>query len=187
MPTDSILEGFAKNWWHLLVRGILAILFGVMAFVMPGLTLLTLALLYGVYALVDGLMAMWFGVGARAWGMVLFGLLGIAAGLFTLYVPGVTAVALLYLIGAWAIVRGIFEIISAVQLRHEITNEWSLGFAGLLSIALGLLFIARPGSGALAVVWLIGGYAVIAGVLLIKLALRVRGLPERASKFSQAA
>jgi uncharacterized membrane protein HdeD (DUF308 family) len=186
MPADSILEGFAKNWWHVLVRGILAILFGVMAFVMPGLTLLTLALLYGVYALVDGLMAMWFGVAARAWGMIPFGLLGIAAGIFTLYVPWGTAVALLYMIGAWAIVRGIFEIISAVQL-HEITNDWSLSFAGLMSIALGLFFIARPGSGALAVVWLIGAYAVIAGVLLIKLALRVRRLPERVSKFSHAA
>lgn len=187
MPIGSMLEGFAKNWWHILLRGILAIVFGVMAFAMPGLTLLTLALLYGVYALVDGALAIWFGVGSRAWALVLFGLLGIAVGILSVYVPWATAVGLLYVIGAWAILRGIFEIVTAVQLRHEITNEWSLGLAGLLSIALGLLFFVRPGAGALAVVWLIGAYAVIAGVLLIKLAFRVRGLPERMSNVSHAA
>jgi uncharacterized membrane protein HdeD (DUF308 family) len=186
MPIASFLEGFAKNWWHLLLRGILAILFGVMAFAMPGITLVSLAMLYGAYALIDGILAIWFGVGAKAWGLVLFGLLGIAAGIFTLYLPWGTAVALLYMIGAWAIVRGIFEIVTAVQLRHEIANEWSMGLAGLVSVVLGLMFIARPGAGALALIWLIGTYAIIAGILLIILALRMRGLPQRLNKISHA-
>jgi uncharacterized membrane protein HdeD (DUF308 family) len=187
MPTASIVEGFAKNWWGLLLRGILAILFGVMAFAMPGITLVSLAMLYGAYALIDGVLAMWFGVGSRTWALVLFGLLGIAAGIFTLYLPWGTAIALLYMIGAYAIVRGIFEIVTAIQLRHEITNEWSMGLAGLVSVLVGLMFIARPGAGALALVWLIGAYAILAGVLLIKLALRVRGLPERLGKIPHAA
>jgi len=187
MAYGSFLEGFAKNWWNLLLRGILSILFGVMAFAVPGWTLLTLALLYGVYALIDGVLSIWFGAGSRAWALVLFGLLGIAAGIFTLYVPWATAVALLYMIGAWAVVRGIFEIVTAVKLRHEISNEWSLGLAGLMSVVVGLIFIVRPGAGALALVWLIGAWAIVAGLLLIKLALRVRSLPERLGKFSHAA
>ena len=184
---ESIVEGFAKNWWRLLVRGILAIVFGILAFAMPGMTLVSLAILYGAYALMDGVLSIWFGVGSRAWSLVFFGLLGIAAGIFTLFLPWATAVALLYMIGAWAIVRGIFEIITAIQLRHEIANEWALGFAGLVSVAVGLLFIVRPGAGALALAWLIGAYAIIAGILLITLALKVRGLPERLGKFSHAA
>jgi len=187
MPNASILEGFAKNWWGLLLRGILAIVFGVLAFAVPGITLISLAMLYGAYALVDGILSIWFGLGSRAWALVLFGLLGIAAGIFTLYLPWGTAVALLYMIGAWAVIRGIFEVVTAIQLRHEITNEWSLAFAGFVSIALGMLFLVRPGAGALALVWVIGAYAIIAGALLIKLALRLRGLPERVGKYSHAA
>jgi len=187
MANESFLEGFSKNWWNLLVRGILAVLFGVMAFAVPGWTLLTLAMLYGVYALIDGVLSIWFGAGSRAWPLMLFGLLGIAAGIFTLYVPWATAVALLYMIGAWAIVRGIFEIVTAIRLRHEITNEWSLGLAGLVSVLVGLMFLGRPGAGALALVWLIGAWAIISGLLLIKLALRVRSLPDRLGKFSHAA
>jgi len=187
MAYGSFLEGFAKNWWNLLFRGILAIVFGVMAFAVPGWTLVTLAWLYGIYALIDGVFSIWFGVGSRTWALVLFGLLGIAAGIFTVYVPWATAVALLYMIGAWAVVRGIFEIVTAVRLRHEITNEWSLAFAGLMSVIVGLIFLARPGAGALALVWLIGAWAIVAGLLLIKLALRVRSLPERLGKFSHAA
>ena len=187
MRAGPIVEGFAKNWWRLLLRGILAIVFGVMAFAMPGMTLVSLAILYGVYALIDGALSIWFGVGSRAWSLVFFGLLGIAAGIFTLFLPWATAIALLYMIGAWAIVRGIFEIITAIQLRHEIANEWALGLAGLVSVAVGLLFIVRPGAGALALAWLIGTYAVVAGILLVALAFKVRGLPERIHNLPHAA
>jgi len=187
MANESFLQSFSKNWWNLLLRGILSILFGVMAFAVPGWTLLSLALPYGVYALIDGVLSIWFGAGARAWPLVLFGLLGVAAGIFTLSTPWATAVALLYLIGAWAVVRGIFEIITAVRLRHEITNEWSLIFAGVVSVVVGLIFLARPGAGALALVWVIAAWAIVAGLLLIKLALRVRSLSERVGKFSHAA
>jgi uncharacterized membrane protein HdeD (DUF308 family) len=91
------------------------------------------------------------------------------------------------MIGAWAVVRGVFEIVTAIQLRHEITNEWALGFAGLMSVVVGLIFLVRPGAGALALAWLIGAYAIVAGALLIALALRVRGLHERLDKLSHAA
>jgi uncharacterized membrane protein HdeD (DUF308 family) len=187
MPTDTILGGFARNWWGLLLRGIIAIVFGIMAFAWPGITLISLAMLYGAFALIDGVLSIMFGIGSRAWALVLFGLLGIAAGIFTLFLPWTTAVALLYMIGGWAVVRGVFEIVTAIQLRHEITNEWSLGFAGLMSVVVGLMFLVRPGAGALALTWLIGAYAIVAGVLLITLALRVRGLHERLDKLSHAA
>jgi uncharacterized membrane protein HdeD (DUF308 family) len=187
MPIDSILEGFSRNWWTVLLRGILTILFGLMAFMMPGVTLLTLAMLYGAYALVDGMLSIWFGANSRTWGLVLFGLVGIAVGIFTLYYPWQTTVALLFMIGFWAIVRGISEIVSAIRLRHEISNEWSMGLSGLVSIALGILFFARVGTGALAVAWLIGTYALISGILLVKLALRIRSLPARVDRYAKAA
>ena len=187
MAGYSFLEGFGRNWWGLLLRGILAILFGVMAFVMPGLTLLTLALVYGAYALLDGIVSIWFGASSRAWGLVVFGLLGIGIGLYTLYVPWGTAIALLYMIGAWAVLRGVFEVVTAIQLRKEIDNEWSLALSGIMSIVLGFFFLARPGAGALALIWLIGALAIFCGVLLIKLALRVHKLIERGGRFANAA
>src|SRR5512138_2393011 len=112
MPTLPIINAFASNWWLLLLRGIFAVLFGLMAFAWPGLTLVTLILLYGAYAFVDGLSAIWVGVSSRAWGLLLFGVLGIIVGLYAFFFPGITAIALLYLIAAWAFVRGIFEIVT---------------------------------------------------------------------------
>ncbi len=119
--------------------------------------------------------------------LVLFGLLGIGVGIYTLYLPINTATAMLYMIAAWILFRGIIEIVTAIRLRTEIRNEWSLLFAGLFSIGMALLLFARPGAAALAVVWLVGGYAMVSGVLLIKLALRVRRLPQRLDKFADAA
>jgi uncharacterized membrane protein HdeD (DUF308 family) len=187
MVGHSFLEGFGRNWWGLLLRGILAILFGVMAFVMPGLTLLTLALVYGAYALLDGIVSIWFGASSHAWGLVVFGLLGIGIGIYTIYAPWGTAIALLYMIGAWAVLRGVFEVVTAIQLRKEIDNEWSLALSGIMSIVLGFFFLARPGAGALALTWVIGAFAIFCGVLLIKLALRVHKLIERGGRFAKAA
>lgn len=183
----SVREGFAKKWWGLLLRGILAIAFGLTAFLLPDVTLLMLALLYGAYALVDGLVSTWFGRISRSWWLVLFGLLGIGVGIYTLYLPINTATAMLYMIAAWILFRGVIEIVTAIRLRTEIRNEWSLLIAGLFSIGMALLLFARPGAGALAVVWLVGAYALVSGVLLIKLALRVRRLPQRLDKFADAA
>jgi uncharacterized membrane protein HdeD (DUF308 family) len=184
MTTSSILDAFAKNWWVLLIRGILAVLFAVMAFTLPGLTLITLVLLYGVYAFADGLTAIWVGGLARAWWFVLLGLLGVIVGIFTFISPGITAVALLYLIVVWAMARGVFEIATAIRLRKEISNEWMLILGGILSIIFGVAFAANPAAGALAVVWIIGVYALIFGLMMIVLAFRLRGLPGRLEKFA---
>jgi uncharacterized membrane protein HdeD (DUF308 family) len=170
----------ARNWWALALRGLLAVLFGLLAFALPGLTLAALVILFGAYALVDGIFALITAVRAaeaheRWWLLVLEGLAGVAAGLLTFMWPGITAFVLLVLIGWWAIITGIFEIAAAVRLRKEITGEWALALGGVASVIFGLVLVFRPGVGALAVIWLIGTYAVVFGLLLLMLAFRLRG------------
>ena len=182
-----MLATLARNWWAVVLRGVCAILFGLAAFVWPGITLAVLILLYGAYALADGVLAVIWSFMARGrdsfpWGVFLAGLAAIVAGLFAFLWPGLTALALLYLIAAWAIVRGIFEIIAAVHLRKEIEHEWLLGLSGLASIVLGVLLLAWPGVGVLAVLWWIGAFAIIFGVLTIALGLRLRGLRDRVAR-----
>ena len=178
MSTCPIIDAFAKNWWLLLVRGLLAILFGIMAFTWPGVTLFALVLLYGAYALVDGVTALGIGAFARAWWLVLSGLAGVAVGIGTFFYPGITAVALFYLIAGWATVRGIFEIVAAIQLRKHINRGgFALILNGIFSIGFGLLLAAYQAPGALALVWLIGAYALVFGALMIALAFALRGLP----------
>lgn len=184
MTAFSILDAFAKNWWVLLIRGIFAVLFAVMAFTLPGPTLVTLVLLYGIYAFADGMTALFVGGSARAWWLVLPGILGVMVGICTFIYPGITAVALLYLIAAWALVRGVFEIVTAIQLRKEISNEWMMILGGILSIIFGVVLVANPAAGALAVVWIIGVYAFIFGSMMIVLAFRLRGLSGRLEKFA---
>ncbi len=164
----------ARNWWSLAIRGVAAILFGIGAFVWPGLTLAVLILMVGAYALVDGLFALIAGIRARRWLMVLQGIAGIILGALTFAWPGVTTFALLYLIAAWSISTGVFEIVMAVQLRKVIDNEWMLIFSGVLSLLFGIALVAYPGSGALSLVWLIGVYALLFGSMTIGLALRLR-------------
>jgi uncharacterized membrane protein HdeD (DUF308 family) len=170
----------ARNWWALALRGLLAVLFGLLAFALPGLTLTALVILFGAYALVDGIFALITAVRAaeaheRWWLLVLEGLAGVAAGLITFMWPGITAFVLLVLIGWWAIITGIFEIAAAVRLRKEIRGEWALALGGVASVIFGLVLLFRPGVGALAVIWLIGTYAVVFGLLLLLLAFRLRG------------
>ena len=174
-----MLHALAQAWWLVLLRGIAGILFGMLAFVWPGLTLFTLVLLYGAYALADGVIAVIAAFTGSAkplptWWLIVVGLLGIAAGLLTFLWPGITTIVLILFIGAWAIAHGIFEIVGAIQLRKEIDNEWWLIAAGAMSVIFGLLVIAAPGAGALALIWLIGIYAIAFGILLVGLALRLR-------------
>lgn len=185
MITLPIATALARNWWLLLIRGILAVLFGLMAFAWPALTLVTLVLVYGAYAFVDGLTAIWVGASSRAWGVLFFGILGVIVGVYTLFYPGITAIALLYLIAAWALVRGIFEIVTAIQLRKEISYEWALIVSGLISIIFGIVLIANPGAGALAMVLVIGVFAITFGAMMIVLAFRVRRLPKRIERLPQ--
>jgi len=179
MGTFPIARALASYWWLLLIRGILAVLFGLMAFGWPALTLVTLILLYGAYALVDGVTAIWVGASSRAWGLLFFGILGVIVGIYAFFFPGITAILLLYMIAAWSFVRGIFEIITAIQLRKEIRNEWALILSGVIAILFGIVLVVNPGAGALAMVLVIGAFAFAFGVMMIILAFRVRGLPKR--------
>lgn len=176
----------ARNWWALVARGGIAILFGILAFVWPGLTVVALVILFGAFALVDGafaLVAAWRAAERRRpwWPMALEGLAGVALGVLAFVWPGVTAFALLYLIAAWAILTGIFEIAAAVRLRKEIRGELFLALTGVASVAFGVLVILFPGTGAVAVVWAIAAYAVVFGVLLVALGLRLRGWGQAAA------
>jgi uncharacterized membrane protein HdeD (DUF308 family) len=169
---------FGRSWWLVLLRGIFAIFFGVLAFVWPGLTLVALVTLYGIYAIADGGVALYAAVAGGApvsrWWLLFAGLLGLAVGLFTLVWPGITALALLICIAVWAVVRGIFEIVSAIQLRKVIDNEWWLVGSGVLSVLFGVAMLMAPGAGAIALVWVIGAYSIAFGCLLVGLALRLR-------------
>ena len=179
LPGRPMLHALAKCWWLLLLRGIFAILFGVLAFIWPGLTLVTLVLLYGAFALVDGVISLIAAFTGSAkpvptWWLVVVGILGIAAGIITFMWPGITAILLIMFIGAWAFVHGIFEIIGAIQLRKEIDNEWWLILSGVLSVLFGLIVLFAPGTGALALIWVIAAYSIVFGVTFIALALKLR-------------
>jgi uncharacterized membrane protein HdeD (DUF308 family) len=163
----------------LALRGVAGVLFGLITMFQPGIGLAALVLLFGAYALVDGVLGVVLVImhrnGERHWAAMLIGsILSIAAGVLTFVFPGVTAIALLYLIAAWAIVIGVAEIVSAIRLRKVITGEWLLILAGVLSMAFGVLLALFPGPGALAVVLWIGAWAFVSGILLIVLAFKLR-------------
>lgn len=184
MSNGNMLHTLARNWWAIALRGVCAIIFGLAAFAWPGITLAALVLVYGAYALADGVLAVVWSIfrrraGAFPWGAFVAGLVGIAVGILTFLWPAITAIALLYLIAAWAIVRGIFEIVAAVHLRKELDNEWLLVLSGLASVALGVLLFLFPGAGVLAVLWWIAAFAIVFGVLEVILAFRLRREAER--------
>ncbi|MDB6027958.1 MAG: hypothetical protein JWM68_4181 [Verrucomicrobiales bacterium] len=174
-----VVEQITRHWWVMALRGLAAILFGVWAFLWPGITLLGLIYLFGAYALVNGLLVVVQGFKApsgypRVGSLVIEAIASIAAGVIAFVVPGITAFALLVLIASWAIVNGITEIVAAVRFRKIIKHEWLLVLAGIASLVFGVLMVLLPGAGALAVVWWIGGFAIAFGILLIALAFRMR-------------
>ena len=174
----------ARNWWALVIRGIAAILFGVLAFVWPGLTVLALVILFAAFAAVDGvfaLVAAWRAAEGRRqwWPLALEGVAGIGVAVLTAVWPDATAFALLFLIAAWALATGVLEIWAAVRLRKVIEGEWLLALVGVASIVFAVLIVIFPGEGAVGIVWAIGTYAVVFGVLLISLGLRLRALRNR--------
>jgi uncharacterized membrane protein HdeD (DUF308 family) len=163
----------------LLIRGIVGVAIGVLAFVWPGITIAVLVGIFGAYALIDGVMNLFLGLSrsspqGRSWAHVLQGIVGIAAGVMTFVWPGITALVLVLFIGAWAIVTGVLEIIAAVRLRKVITGEWLLALSGLLSVAFGVLVLAFPGAGAIGIAFILGAYAAAAGMVLIALSVRLR-------------
>lgn len=179
-PFNPSLRGLlGKNWWLFLLRGMAAIIFGVLALIWPAITLVTLVLLYGAFAFADGIFSLIAGITGKTgrnsrWWLIVFGVLGIAAGVLTVIWPGITALILLFFIAFWSIVGGVFQIVGAIRLRKEIDNEWWLILGGALSVLFGLALLVLPGPGALALVWLIGSFAVAYGITLVIFAFRMR-------------
>jgi len=181
MQTE-MLEYLGRNWGWIVLRGVVAVLFGVLAFAWPGITLAALVIVWGAYALADGVLALiaaWRvrDQGRPFWSLLIVGLLGIGAGVVTFLWPAITALSLLMIIAAWAVVMGVFQIVAAVRLRKVIQSEWLLGLSGLLSVIFGVVVFAQPGAGALAVIWMIGSYAILFGILLIVLGVRLKPHP----------
>lgn len=182
----------AHNWWMLCLRGILALVFGVLCLVYPGgVTLTVMKIMFGVYALLDGILAIASSIstaqGRPRWRSTLLeGIVGVIFGLFILIWPGITAFGLLYLIGVWGIITGIFEITAAIRLRQYFTNEWLLIMTGAASVLFGLLILVIPRAGVLAVVWWIGMYAIFFGAAFISLALSLHRWVARLSELRGA-
>ncbi len=177
-----MVTNLSHSWWVLVLRGLAAIIFGILAYIWPGLTFTVLVLFFGAYALWDGVFAL---IGAfrtdsdRRWALVVEGLVGIAAGVVAFIWTGAATLAMLYVIAAWALVTGVMEIVAAIRLREEIHGEWLLLLGGLLSVVFGVLIAIFPLAGLLAVTWMIAAYAIIFGVLLIALGIRVRSVSGR--------
>lgn len=174
----------SRSWWLLLLRGIAAIIFGILTWVQPGISLATLIWFFGAYALVDGFIAVYTAISGRKvyedwWELLLGGLIGIGIGFLTFLVPNITALALLFYIAIWAIAKGSLEIAVAIRLRKEIEGEWLFILGGLASVLFGILLVVQPEAGALTLLWLIASYAVVFGILLLILAFRVRSLGNR--------
>jgi uncharacterized membrane protein HdeD (DUF308 family) len=181
-----LLETLKRHWWVPVLRGIAAIIFGIIAFIYPGLTLTVLVILFGAWVLVDGVFRVAGAIGHRAsdpdWGwQLVIGILGIVIGFLTFRAPGVTALALVIYIAAWALMIGVTEIVVAIRLRREIKGEWFLILMGLLSIIFAVILLWNPIPGALALVWLIGSYAIVFGILAMMFGFRLRSLPVSAT------
>ena len=177
---DRIAKSITNQSWLLILQGILAVVFGVAAWVWPDLTVDTLVILFGAYSFAVGVMYLIasvsaFGTGDSPLGFIFRGLLGIGVGIAVFVWPDISATALLYVIAAYAIVVGVYEVIAAIELRGVIDNAWLLGLAGVASVVFGVLAALDPGDGAVAVVWAIGVYAVVFGVLLIAFGARLNG------------
>jgi uncharacterized membrane protein HdeD (DUF308 family) len=179
----AMLDVLARNWWALALRGLFAVLFGLVAFFFPGITLGALILLFAAYAAVDGIFAIVAGVRAaerhERWGaLVLEGLIGIAAAAVVIAWPALSLIVFVYIIAAWAIVSGAVLLATAIRLRH-LHGEWLLAVNGIVSILLGVMLFLSPIAGAIVLAWWIGAYALIFGIMLIVMAFRLRHYRDR--------
>lgn len=177
-----------NQWWALVVRGVLAVLFGVAALAWPQITLVALLALFAGFAIADGITSIIAAVRTRSWGWVLFGgLMSLAVGVVTIMWPGAATFALVVLIGAWAIVRGIFDIATGIALRREIRFEWLLILSGVVSIVFGALIALFPIAGVFALITLIAAFAIVIGALLIAAGITEYRLRRRLSEEHLAA
>ncbi len=168
-----------SHWWIWALRGLAAIVFGILAFAWPGATISSLTLVFGVYAVMDGVLALFEAVkrrktDSRWWALLLEGFVSIVLGAAALIVPGLAAITFVYMLGFWAVVTGVFEIVQAIRIRAEIEGEGWLIFGGVLSVAFGLTLIVWPVNGAVTLVWLLGGYAIGFGIVMLVMAFRLR-------------
>ena len=180
-PDQTVSSRLAQTAWIPLVRGVAAILFGLVALFWPGIALPALVALFGIYAFIDGFFALVssFRMAGRhdPWtALLLEGIVGIAAGIITFRTPGLAAVALVYSVGAWATVTGCLEIVTAIELRKSISGEWALGLSGLFSVLFGWLLFAQPLAGIATLVWIIGFYGILFGALMIYGGIQLRRL-----------
>lgn len=183
-----MLKALADGWWSFALRGAFALLFGIGALSYPGQTLIVLIVIFGVWALIDGLTAVLMAIGEKKWyAYMLVGIISFLAGLVALARPDATAVALLFVIGVWALVKGVMEIVTAIQIRKEVEGEWALALSGVLSVLFGLFVLVRPGAGALALVSLLALYAFAHGITQLMVGFKLRRLKkEKASATATA-
>lgn len=176
---QGMVDVVARNWWMVLIRGLAAIIFGVLAFLWPGATILAIGILFGAYALIDGIFAIYAtiraaGANQRWWPFLIEGIVGILIAAITFYDVRITLFALYLTIAAWAFITGILEIVAAIQMRKVIKNEFWLILGGIASIAFGVLMLWRPLAGALAIIWIIAAYAIVFGVIMVAFSFRLR-------------
>lgn len=181
-----LIDTLKRHWWVPVIRGLVAIIFGVIALTHPRLAAATLVLFFGAWVLIDGIFRIIGAIGHRAsdpeWGWhLVIGILGIIVGLLTFHAPGITALALIVYVAAWALMIGASEIVLAVRLRREIKGEWFLILIGLISIVFAIMLLWNPIAGAAALIWLIAWYAIIFGILGIIFGFRLRSLPTLAA------
>jgi uncharacterized membrane protein HdeD (DUF308 family) len=171
------MEELSRTWWVYLIRGVCAILFGLLAIIWPGMTLFVLVAVFGAYAIVNGIFELFSSGrgGSRGW-TIFSGVGSILIGLVVLFWPGITALILLLLIASWAVVVGLLEVVAAIVLRRVVEGEWAFIVSGVLAVLFGILLFIWPATGALAIAWLIGAMAIVYGISLLALAFRLRGV-----------
>ncbi|MGD0050196.1 MAG: HdeD family acid-resistance protein [Vulcanimicrobiaceae bacterium] len=186
-----MIEALTRRWWLFLIRGLAAVVFGILALIWPGIALGALTIVFGAYAFVDGVFAFAAAVsgtaGSRWWVFMIEGIVGLIVAFFVLTEPVLSAISLVYVVAIWAIVTGAVEIVAGVQLRDMISNEWLYVLAGIVSIAFGILVLRDPSSGALAVVWLIAYYAILFGILQLAFSYRLNRLGAVPSQIQRTA
>lgn len=177
IPSMSIM--LHRSWWVLLLRGVVAIIFGVLTWMQPAASAAALVLVFGAYVFVDGLLGIYAAFKSRQqsrhwWVVLLWGLTGVVVGVLTAINPAITALVLTIYIGVWALMTGVLQIIAALRLRKEIQGEWVLVLGGLLSVVFGIFVLMQPGAGMMAMLWVLATYAVIFGVLMVILAFKIK-------------